>query len=197
MDKKNRDELKKLIINETEKLTPEQISQQIFEGAEALTPEQQKERNKKKDAEIIHLTGGGTTSLKQIKDFRASKRQPYRPHFHKQTLFFETVHRLNGWPLDECKRFVKRKEVAGIIMRLIYNLFPPELVAHVRKENPFVFSYIRKYKYFQYITKEGQLTLDTIIENFVSMSIGYSDWDRFEFDYCTKNNLPIQLKLNV
>ncbi|GAA4470614.1 hypothetical protein GCM10023093_32010 [Nemorincola caseinilytica] len=196
MKKNDRDELKNLIITETEKLTPQQVQEQIFLGTEALTPEQHKERNRKKDEEIIHLTGGGTTSRKQIKDVVASIRQPYKPHFgYKSTSYYRDIYRVKGWPEEEHKVFVKRREVALITKRLIYSRFTPDVLRYLEKENPYIAYCLRKFKNFQFLNKEGQDILDDFINDFSMMIIGYSDWERFEFDYCAKYGIAYQTKI--
>ncbi len=197
-------EEKKLLIDSTEeRIIIEENKQLLLESlvqqADALTIE---EFNAKIEADekIKHeLIGGGFISIKEVKDLRAAKKQPYQTHFGYEKPFFKDFYRLKGWPDEEHRNFVKRKSVPNFIMRRIYALFPQEVVEHIKKENPIIFAYIRKHKYFQYIIEDGQALLDTYIENAMNMMAEYKngDWDRFEFNYCVKNNLPVQLKLKL
>jgi hypothetical protein len=170
----------------------------IFQSTDALTPKEKRERDKKKEEEKFELQGGGTNSIKDVKDFRAANKQPYKTHFGYEKPFYYIMYKLNecnSWPIDEYKKFSKRPEVAVWTVRLIYARFGKEAIKHMRDSNPVLFAYIRRDKYFQYLTKDGQDKLDEYIEQFMRMSIGYSDWDKFEADYCAKYKLDRPTKL--
>lgn len=170
----------------------------ILRQTEALTPQQLKEKNKKKEEEKFELQNGEFNSIKEVKDYKAAHRQPYTPHFGYNKPFYKNIYALNkvnGWIEEEHKRFAKRPEVAVWTMALIYARFGTDVLRHLRTNNPLLFAYIRKDKYFQYLTKEGQDKLDVFIDDFIRMSIGYSDWDKFEADYCAKYKLNRPQKL--
>lgn len=184
---------KKLLISkeneESLKLSKESLLGGIIESTDALTPKQLKDKNKEKEKTKFQLYGSNPISIKEIKDLKAENRQPYAPHFGYEKPFYKEIYRLNGWPESEHTKFKKREEVPIWTWRIIYGRFPDGIRQHLRKQNQFLFAYIRLDKYFQYLNKEGQEMLDKFIEDFIIMSVGYNDWDSFEKDYCEKYNI--------
>jgi len=196
-----RDKIKKSILSKTEKELQKQKlkkseSQDIFQRSDALTPEQLKRRNEEKEKTVIQLIGGDKTSIKKILDLIEDYKQPYKPHFGYEKDFYKSIYELNRWPVQEHRNFVKRKEVATWTRQLIYGRFPPGVFDYLKKKNPFLFAYIRKHKYFMYLSPEGQNELDTFINDFLQMRMGYDNWDRFEKDYCNKYGIQRQQKLD-
>lgn len=180
------------------KITPEEKREQIkelFEKTDSLTPQQLKQKNKEKELQKHELQGGGSISFKDVKDILAANRQPYRTHFGYEKPFYLNIYKLNGWPEAEHRRFIKRREVPSWTMRLIYARFGKDAINHMRKNNPLLFAYIRRDKYFQYLNEDGQKQLDGFIDDFTRMMIGYNDWDKFEADYCSKYKLDRPGKL--
>jgi len=195
-------EEKKLLIDSTEeRIIVEENKQLLLESlvqqADALTID---EFNAKIEADerIKHeLIGGGSISIKEVKSLIEFKKQPYQTHYGYEKPYFKNMYKLKGWPESEYKNYVKNDEVPGINNRLIYGRFDPEVFKHLKRENPFIFSYIRKYKYFQFLSEEGQRILDGYIHDAYSMMEEYTNWDKFEYDYCTKYNLTYQRTLAI
>lgn len=184
---------RKVLIQEDKQL----LLESLIQGADALTLE---EFNAKIEADekIKHeLIGGTSISIKDIKGLISSKKKPYEPHFGYEKPYFKNMYKLKGWPEEKHRDYVKDDEVPGINNRLIYGRFDPEVFKHLKKENPFIFAYIRKYKYFQFLSEEGQRLLDGYIYDAYSMMEEYSDWDKFEYDYCVKYNLTYQRTLSI
>jgi len=87
-------------------------------------------------------------------------------------------------------KIVMNKMQGNCITMIFYGV-----LQYLRIQNPILFAYIRKYKYFQFLNEEGQIELDKFIDDAMMMMMGYDDWNNFELDYCTKYKLPIQGRL--
>lgn len=166
----------------------------ILQQTEALTPNQRKQKDKEKEETIIELRSGRKTSLKEVNDYLSSIKQPYQSHFGYDKPYYEYIYKLN-WPNEDYREFVKRQEVAVWTVRLIYGRFPDGVVQFLKKQNKFLFEYIRTDKYFQYLSPEAQNLLDDFISDFNRMIVGYNDWDKFEEDYCKKYKISYQNKI--
>ncbi len=170
---------------------------EILQQTEALTPKQLKAKNKERDKIKVDLRGGGTTSVKEWNDLIVSNRYPSLPHFGYDKPYYKNIYKIKGWPENEHNQFVKRHEVAIWTIRLIYGRFPSGVIQYLRKQNPFLFAYIRKNRYYHYLNEDGQKMLDGFIDDFNRMIVGYDEWDKFEVDYCNKHNIKYQGKLDI
>jgi hypothetical protein len=189
-EKRKRKEEEEKKIAEQKRVSPPENPQteldSILRETQALTPDELKE---KKENAPIEFQNGSSTSIREVNDYIEANRQPYKPHFGYDKPFYKNIYRLKGWPDKRHKDFDKPDEVALITLMMIYNQFPEGVVQHLKRQNKMLFAYIRKDKYFQFLSKEGLKQLDLFIEDFISMSIGYDEWDKFEEDYCAKNKL--------
>lgn len=174
----------------------EQLEQLSIIGlTDARTEQEVAEAKARWEAERILLNGGETTSIKDYTAFIASHKQKYFPHFSYDKPYYSGIYRLNKWPEEECKEFVKRPEVAEWTNRLIYGRFPDGVLSYLKKRTPVLFAYIRADKLFRYLNDEGQIMLDKFIHEMYEMMKEYDDWDKFEKDYCEKYELAYQKKL--
>jgi hypothetical protein len=65
----------------------------------------------------------------------------------------------------------------------------------LKKENPIISGYIKKYKLFQFLNDEGLLFLERYINQAIEVMKESEDWYDFELKYTSRYNLSVQLKL--
>jgi len=170
----------------------------IVEQAEARTPPKKKKKNADDEMLKKYLTGVGVTSISEQDKIIAQFKQPYIPHFTYDKDYYKEIFRLNVWSEEAYKNYNKPREVAVWTVRLIYGRFMKELptiMEELRTKNKYIGFCIRRYKFFQFLTPEAQITLDDFIDDCIKMMKRYTEWEKFEKDYCDLHELPYQGRL--
>src|ERR1700733_15083100 len=120
------------------------LLESIFDETEKLTQKQLEERTRAREAEPIALLGEGrSTSIKEWKEFIAANKQPYVSHFGYEKPFYKSIYRLNNWPEELHRKFVKDRKVAHWTNRLVYGRFPSDVLPYLKAKNEILFAYVR------------------------------------------------------
>jgi hypothetical protein len=179
---------------ETELARRKALMESIFVQTEKLAKEQNENKNEEYENLKRQLLDAHPT-MDEMKRLVATFRQPYVPHFTYDKPYYKEMFRLNKWPDEEHKKYRKPREVAQWTCRLIYGRFSKEVFSELNRLNPFIAFCVRRDKFFQYLNKEGQDLLDQYIDECIMMMQSYSDWGKFEKDYCTKYRIAYQERL--
>ena len=78
---------------------------------------------------------------------------------------------------------------------------PQHLLSLLKKENPIIEGYIKKYKLFQFLNDNGLFLLEEYIKEAIHVMQECLDsgknWHDFELKYATKYKLSVQLKIKI
>lgn len=171
----------------------------LIKEVDARIPQKKKKKNEKDEQLKKYLISVGVTSITEQNKIIAQFKQPYVPHFRYDKGYYKEIFRLNAWNEDECEKYYKPREVAVWTVRLIYGRFMKELptiMEELRAKNKYIGFCVRRYKFFEFLTKDAQDKLDTFIDDCIKMMKHYSEWELFEKDYCSLYQLPYQQRLD-
>ncbi len=146
--------------------------------------------------QIVELMNGRTIDLTAIQQIVKDAAGDYVPMFHTKKPFFKLMYELNGWTKLDPNNFIKPTCVSLWIKKYIYARFGADVLPSLlKKENPIIGGYIRKYKLFQFFDERGLIMLETVIDQMISVMKKSKNWYDFELKYTKKYKLPVQLKL--
>jgi hypothetical protein len=176
----NRHELKQLILELTEQRIYEKFS----------------DKNLDRENEKIKLRSGKEIIISEIKLTIAESVSPYYPIFTIETEFYSEMYRLNNWDIDDAKNFYKPPIVGKYTNEIIYQRFSPEVLPILRHLNPYIGnSWLREFKYFQFLTEKAKNELQSFIEESVILMKKCNTWYEFRVKYFIEHNVPYQRRL--
>tara|TARA_R110001583_G_scaffold29405_1_gene103026 strand:- start:4122 stop:4724 length:603 start_codon:yes stop_codon:yes gene_type:complete len=184
-------------LNQTEnkelkKLINKKEQQELLFKTEALRPQPSIDR----EIEKFQLRNGQLTSLQEVKGLIREVVGKYNPMFPNSIPFFSLMYKLNSWHHLNPKDFTKPPVCALWIKQYIYGRFDKDVLPSLlKKENPIISGYIKKYKLFQFLNDEGLMFLERYINQAINVMNESENWYDFELKYTAKYNLSVQLKL--
>ena len=99
-------------------------------------------------------------------------------------VFYKELFRLKGWPWNNGKM---PSVVGHYTNDLVYHRLAPGVLAELRKNNPVTETGHRKYKHFQWLTKEiGHPALNQILYRLIGMMEASPTWEAFKIKVDTK-----------
>jgi len=196
--KKEEEKLIKQDLSEDE-LQKLKAIQDAKEAAEILfrtskeDQKRKKERDKKKEADIINLTGGGTTSYKTQKNFNAIllKSAVFRDVTFIEA-FYDHLYRMTGLKKDEKNPHHRPNIFAMYTIKYIYRRFNiKNLMVELQSRNPFITAEsMREFKHYQFFNEENYLKLLDFINDFVRFADkNPTRLHQFDIDFCKEYNL--------
>ncbi|WP_111682484.1 P63C domain-containing protein [Winogradskyella tangerina] len=171
----------------------EEIQTLLFR-TESLRPQ----KDYDKELEKIQLRNGTTTSLKEIKDLINDIPREHESMFPNEKPFFSLMFYLNEWNDLNPHNFIKPPICAKWIKQYIYGRFDREVLPTLlKKENPIIAGYIKKYKLFQFLNDDGLMLLEGYINDAIEVMKISKNWYDFELKYTKLYTLSVQLKLKL
>lgn len=177
-DKKNQDSLRRFILDRTEEKVKDRFSDKELDTEN----EKRKLLDSIQDLWKIETIDGRV--LKTPSDYKTIFTQEY----------YIEIYRLNNW-VYEGTIAQKPWRVGKYTNEIIYYRFSQEVLPFLRIINPYIVPGMRKYKHHQYLTPGARLELEKFILEAVELMKECSDWNDFRIKYCTKYNVPYQLRL--
>lgn len=177
-DKKNQDLVKRFILDQTEAKVKDKFSDKELDA----------ENEKRSLLESIE----DLWTVKKIDDHVLKIPADYEKIFTQD--YYKEIYRLNGWKYDGASIAQKPWAVGRYTNKIIYYRFSQEVLPFLRIVNPFIIPGVRKYKHHQYLTPGSRIELIKFITEAVETMGECSDWNNFRIVYCTKYNVPYQLK---
>ncbi len=190
------EKLEKIVpnIEELEKLRKKGEIQNLLFETESLIPVREDDR----ELEKFQLRNGTTTSIKEVKDLIRDLAREYEPMFPNNKPFFSLMYKLNKWNDLNPNNFIKPPICAIWIKQYIYGRFDREILPTlIKRENPLIAGYIKKYKLFQFLNDEGLLMLEGYINDAIRIMKTSRDWNDFEVKYTKLYTISYQLKLKL
>jgi hypothetical protein len=148
-----------------------------------------------RERDKVQLLGGAEISLKQIRQLIAGKLNEYDPPFRVE--WYEQVFRLNGWPVENAKDFIKPAEVADYTNEVIYGRFPKGILPVLQKLNPFVGLNVRAHKNYQYLTVDGYNDVVKYIDQSHTMMKDCKTWYEFRMRYSKEYGVYFQSQMFI
>ncbi len=168
--------------------------QTLLFKTESLRPKKDDNR----ELEKIQLRNGTITSIREVKDLIINLAREYEPMFPNSKPFFSLMFNLNGWHDLNPNNFVKPPICAKWIKQYVYGRFDKELLPTLlKKENPLIVGYIKKYKLFQFLNDDGLILLNGYINDAIEVMRISKDWEDFEVKYTKLYHISYQLKLKL
>lgn len=177
-DKRNQDLLKRFILDQTEAKVKNKFSDK------ELDTENEKRRLLDSIDDLWKIKKIDSKVLKTPSDYEAIFTQEY----------YIEIYRLNNW-VYEGPIAQKPWKVARYTNEIIYYRFSQEVLPFLRIVNPFIIPGVRKYKHHQYLTPGARVELEKFIFEAVALMKECNDWNDFRIKYCSKYNVPYQLRL--
>ncbi len=143
--------------------------------------------------EKIQLISGVEISISGIRKIISNSLRNYKPKFRLE--YYEEIFRLNGWNIEDAKKYYKPKEVALYTNEIIYGRFPKEVLPVIQWKNPFINFTQRANKNFQWLTEDGEIKLLNFIDDSVRVMKTSSEWHEFKVKYANEFGLPFQMSL--
>jgi len=180
------------IEKEIQKIIDKQERQELLFATEALIPQPTFD----KELEKHELRNGTIFTIKEVKDLIREMAADYFPMFPNSNPFFKLMFKLNGWKGDH-NAFVKPSICGLYIKKYIYARFEGDILPYLlKKENPLMSGYVRKYKLFQFLNDEGRTKMEGYIQDAINLmeDSETKSWYDFELKYTAKYKLSVQLK---
>lgn len=175
---KNNESLKRFILEQTESLVKDKFSDK------ELDAENEKRRLLSSIEDIWKVKHLDNQILREPSDYKVIFKQEY----------YQQIYRLNSWPY-EGSISNKKWKVGRYTNEIIYYRFSNEVLPLLRIINPYILPGIRKNKHHQFLTDESRIKLELFINQAISLMIECNDWNEFRIKYCTRYNVPYQLRL--
>ncbi|MDD2985536.1 P63C domain-containing protein [Flavobacterium sp.] len=175
---KNNESLKRFILEQTESLVKDKFSDK------ELDAENEKRRLLSSIEDIWKVKHLDNQILREPSDYKVIFKQEY----------YQQIYRLNSWPYENPISHKKWK-VGRYTNEIIYYRFSNEVLPLLRIINPYILPGIRKNKHHQHLTTESRMNLEIFINQAIDLMIECNDWNEFRIKYCTKYNVPYQLRL--
>ncbi|SFH05609.1 P63C domain-containing protein [Pedobacter insulae] len=177
---------------ELKKLREKDEQGMLFFNTEALLPRP----SLKQDLEKHQLQNGLEFTIREVKDLISDMARDYEPMFPNRIPFFKLMYQLLKWDNLNPNSFIKPPVVAIYIKKYIYARFDKDILPTLlKKDNPFVNGYIKKFKLFQFLNDDGLLLLESYIKEAIEVMKDSNDWYDFELKYTAKYKLSVQLKI--
>lgn len=177
-EEKNQDLLKRFILDQTEAKVERQFSDEKLD--------QELEKRK------LLNTIDDLWRIKEVDGKLLKEPSNYKAIFNQE--FYKEIYRLNGWKYEGT--IAQKPWKVGIYTNeIIYYRFSHEVLPFLRIVNPFIIPGRRKYKHHQYLTPGARIELSRFISQAVEMMKECSGWNEFRIKYCSKYNVPYQLKM--
>ncbi len=178
-EEKNQDLLKRFILDQTEAKVIRKFSD------EKLDQELEKRQ-------LINTTLNDLWRIKEFDGKLLKVPSEYKAIFNQE--FYKEIYRLNGWKFEGVIA-QKPWKVGKYTNEIIYYRFSHEVLPFLRIVNPFIIPGRRKFKHHQYLTPGARIELARFISQAVETMKECSGWNEFRIKYCSKYNVPYQLKL--
>ncbi len=198
--KKEKDQLNQQNLSEEElqKLkeiqeSKEAIKDEILFRTSEVDKRRKKEIDRKKEDDIINLTGGGNTSYKAQRNFNAVllKSAVFRDVTFVDA-FYDHLYRMTGLKKDENNPHHRPNIFAFYTIKYIYRRFNiKNLLQELQSRNPFITAEsMREFKHYQFFNEENYLRLIDFINDFIRFADEHpTPLHQFDIDYCKKYNL--------
>ena len=145
---------------------------------------------KKEQADLANGFAGWSPS--EIKAVLRKNPRNVEPMFPYRIPFFKLIFKLMGWHDKDYRKFIKPPFVGRIIRRFVYQRFPENVLTTLLElPNPALYSYVKRFKLYQFLSDEGLLMLEGFIWDAIRVMEVSSDWAEFEKTYCTLYNLAV------
>lgn len=177
-EKKNKDFLKQFIFDQTESKIVNKFSDENLD----------KEIEKRQLLEVI----SDYWQIKSIGSNVLQKPSEYVKIFPQD--YYKEIYRLRNWKVPES---ISSKPwiVGRYTNEIIYFRFSHEVLPFLRIINPYKLPGKRQHKHHQYLTEGARIKLSQFIEEAIEEMKKHDDWNSFRIAYCSKYNVPYQLKL--
>ncbi|PWG78056.1 P63C domain-containing protein [Pararcticibacter amylolyticus] len=176
----DRDEISRLLLFETERLTKEAFS----------------EKNRIFEMEARELLNGASFSIydkkEEFKQFIAEKERNYEPKFSQ---FFRLLGDLFNWTEEERRNFRKPRIVALTINEVIYKRFPEGLLEYVQMHNRYIGYCLRRTKNYKLLNDDGILRLEKYIDDANMIMPKCSDYYTFRVKMFEQFGVSYQMDL--
>lgn len=176
----DRDEISRLLLFETERLTEEAFS----------------ERNLAFEKEARELLSGVQFNIfdkkEQFRLYVTEKEKNYEPKFSE---FFQRLGDLANWTDEERKKFRKPQIAALTINEVIYRRFPEGLLEYVHAHNRYVGYCVRRTKNYKLLNEDGILKLEKFIDDANVVMPQSSDYYSFRIKMFEDFGVPYQIEL--
>lgn len=177
-DEKNKKFLKDFILQQTESKVVKRFSDANLD----------KEIEKRQLLEVV----ADYWKIKSIGNNIVPDPTEYEKIFPQE--FYKEIYRLHGWPIP--KSISSKPWIVGkYTNEIIYFRFSSEVLPFLRIINPYKIPGKRKHKHHQYLSEGGRIKLAQFIEEATKEMKNHDDWNSFRIAYCSKYNVPYQLKL--
>jgi hypothetical protein len=150
-----------------------------------------------RENEKIKFLGGAEFSWNEIKNIIIPHPQGYDPLFPNDVPFYTEIYRLNKWDDLNPHDFIKPACVAGWTDLLIYDRFPKEVLPAIQVLNSQVMGFIRLYKHYQYLTKDGLVMATDYRDQAIAAMKGCSTWHEFRLVMKKDHNVPYVYQKNM
>jgi hypothetical protein len=148
---------------------------------------------RRRNAQEIELLSGKKITINQIEDMVTALRQPYTPMFGTTVSFFREMYRLLDWTDKDPDKFTKPAIVGEYINQIIYARFHKDVQPTLQALA--VPGGIRRDKFFQYLTIEGQQKLEQYRDEAIAMMKQCATWYEFRVKHGRSHQLPVQKKM--
>lgn len=175
---KNNESLKRFILEQTESLVKDKFSD--------------KELDTENEKKLLLFSVENFCKVKKLDNQILREPAEYKPIFKQE--YYQHIYRLNSWPFDGAISHKKWK-VGKFTNEIIYFRFSNEVLPLLRILNPYIFPGIRKSKHHQHLTTESRMKLELFIDQAIDLMAECNEWHDFKVKYCTKYNVPYQLRL--
>jgi len=178
-EKKNKEFLKDFILHQTESLVSNKYSD------ESLDKELEKRQILKTITDFWKIESININVLNEPLEYEKIFTQD----------FYKEIYRLHNWQIPD---IISNKPwvVGRFTNEIIYFRFSQEVLPFLRILNPCVLPGIRIYKHHQYLTRGARIKLEQFINEATEEMKNYENWDSFRIAYCSKYNVPYQLKFS-
>lgn len=155
-----------------------------------------KKRKKEIENTIVEFKSGEKTTVGKIYKIVSSLKQNHDSQFSPKTNpFFREFYRLMGWQNMDYSSYVKPREVADFINKVIYARFKPDVLHSLHVLNPYVGFCVRMHKNYQFLTEEGLKALQQFRDDAIKIMLECENIHQFNVRFYEECSSPFQLDM--
>ncbi len=179
-EKKNQDQLKSFILEQTEAKVKDKFSDKELDAQNV----------KRKILDSIH----DLWKINEVDSNVLRKPAEYEAIFTQD--YYREMFRLNNWKYNGVIS-EKPWQAGRYTNEIIYYRFSHEVLPILRIVNPCIIPGVRKNKHHQHLTPGARIKLSRFISEASDLMKKFDDWNSFRIEYCRQYNVPYQLKFQL